>query len=318
MQTILVTGASGFVGQHLLDLLSSDGATIAAWRRPGAVEPLRHDFDPARVSWRDVDVLDARTVEREVASRPPDVVYHLAGAAHAGQSWDRVEPALRVNVIGTHRLLEAVGRHAPRARVLLACSALAYQESGQAIDEDCPVRPSSPYGLSKLAQEELGVRACRDEALPVIVARAFNHIGPGQAPHFFASGFACQIAAAEAGLREPVISVGNLDAARDLTDVRDTVRAYRALVERAETGRPYNVCSGRAHRVGAVLDALLARARVRVEVRVEPALLRPNDNPLVLGDPARLHAATGWRPTIPLDQTLDDLLEDWRRRVRDR
>jgi GDP-4-dehydro-6-deoxy-D-mannose reductase len=316
MQTILVTGASGFVGQHLLDLLSRDEATITAWRRPGAAEPLRHDFDPDRVRWRDVDVLDRRTVDEEVAASPPDAVYHLAGAAHVGQAWDRVESTLCVNVVGTARLLDALRRCAPRARVLLACSALVYRESRRALTEDCPVGPSSPYGLSKLAQEALGLRAWRDDAQPVIVARAFNHVGPGQGPHFFASSFASQVAAAEAGQREPMIRVGNLDAERDLTDVRDTVRAYRALMERGETGRPYNVCSGRAYRVGAVLDGLRARSRVRVDAIVDPARLRPNDNPLVLGDHTRLHEATGWRPDIPIDRTLDDLLDDWRQRIR--
>jgi len=173
--------------------------------------------------------------------------------------------------------------------------------------------PNSPYGLSKLAQEMLGGRS--NGPLGVTIARAFNHLGPRQDPQFAASGFARRIADIERGIWQPEISVGNLDARRDLTDVRDTVRAYTLILERGTPGRPYNVCSGRAITIRQLLDLLLARARVPVTVKVDPARYRPHDTPLLLGDPSRLHDELGWSAQIPLEQTLDDLLEYWRNRT---
>ena len=193
-------------------------------------------------------------------------------------------------------------------------SAMVYAAADRALTEDDPLVPRSPYALSKLAQEMEGVRANRD-GLHVTIARAFNHMGPRQDPFFAASGFARRIADIEAGRWEPEIAVGNLDARRDLTDVRDTIRAYRLILERGTPGRPYNVCSGRAITIRELLDLLLARARVPIRVRVDPARLRPNDVPLLLGDPTRIQAELGWQPEIPLDRTLDDLLDDWRSRA---
>jgi GDP-4-dehydro-6-deoxy-D-mannose reductase len=218
-------------------------------------------------------------------------------------------------VLCTHHLVEALRRVAPGARTLFPCTALVYRQTPAAITEDSPIGPASPYAVSKLAQEMLGVRAWEGDGQEVVITRSFNHVGPGQAPTFFASSFARQVAEIEAGRAEPVIHVGNLDAERDLTDVRDTVQAYRALMRRGRPGRIYNVCSGRAHRVGDILDQLVSRARVPVEIRVDPARLRPNDTPRVLGDPRRIHDETGWSASIPIGRTLDDVLDDWRCRL---
>ena len=314
---VLVTGATGFVGRHLLDLLVQEDVAITAWRRAEANEvlPAAHAAS-SQVRWADVEVADPVSVGTAVRLAAPDHVYHLAGASHVGKSWDEVTATLETNVLGTHHLLEALRSVAPAARVLLPCSALVYRASDVPLTEDSPIGPASPYGVSKLAQEMLGRLAWEDDRQHVLVTRSFNHVGPGQAPIFFASSFARQIALAEAERADPVIEVGNLDARRDLTDVRDTVRAYRALVASGTPGRPYNVCSGRAYRIGDILDLLLDRARIDVEVRVDPARLRPHDVPLVLGDPGRVSAETGWTATIPMERTLDDVLEDWRGRVR--
>jgi GDP-4-dehydro-6-deoxy-D-mannose reductase len=180
-----------------------------------------------------------------------------------------------------------------------------YGNSDDPLTEDHPLAPASPYALSKLAQEMIG---------DVLIARAFNHFGPRQDPWFVASGFARRIADIEAGRWDAEISVGNLDARRDLTDVRDTVRAYRLIAERGTPGRPYNVCSGRAIVIRDLLDRLLAHARVPIRIKVDPARLRPNDVPLVVGDPRRLRDELGWTPAIPLEQTVNDLLEYWRSR----
>jgi GDP-4-dehydro-6-deoxy-D-mannose reductase len=188
-----------------------------------------------------------------------------------------------------------------------------YKPSVRALREHDPLAPSDPYGISKLAQEMIGARATW---CPVLLARSFNHAGPRQSPSYVTSSFARQIAEIEAGLRDPVLQVGNLESRRDITDVRDTVRAYRRMIDAAVPGRPYNVCSGRAYRVADLLDRLIEMAAVHVRIEVDPTRLRPSDTPVLLGDPSRLQQDTGWRPEIPIDRTLGDLLEYWRQDTR--
>jgi GDP-4-dehydro-6-deoxy-D-mannose reductase len=303
---ILITGAAGFAGSHLLDLLAGGGATITAWHRPGGSPP--RDASAAR--WDAVDLLDQAQVDVAMERARPAAVYHCAGAAHVGRAWDSTASTLATNVRGTHHVLRALERIGSRARVLVPSSALVYAPGDQPLAEDQPLRPSSPYGLSKLAQEMLGVKA--NDVMPVTIARPFNHFGPRQHPHFVASGFARRIADIERGRWAPEISVGNLEASRDLTDVRDTVRAYQMILERGEPGRPYNVCSGHAITMRELLDRLIARARVPVTVKVDPARYRPNDTPMLVGNPGRLRDELGWSARIPIEQTLDDLLEYWR------
>jgi GDP-4-dehydro-6-deoxy-D-mannose reductase len=306
---ILVTGAAGFAGSHLVDRLAGAGARVIAWHRPGG-SPAR---ESAGVRWDAVDLLDQAQVFAAIDRARPAAVYHCAGAAHVGRAWDSATPTLATNVRGTHHVLQAIERAGIDARVLVPSSALVYASADQALTEEHPLLPSSPYGLSKLAQEMLGMKT--NGRMDVMIARPFNHVGPRQDPYFAASGFARRIADIERGRWAPEISVGNLEARRDLTDVRDTVRAYQMILERGQPGRPYNVCSGRAIRIRELLDLLIARARVPVEVKVDPARYRPNDTPILLGDPARLRDELGWTAEIPIEQTLDDLLEYWRSRT---
>ncbi len=308
-RTILVTGASGFAGRHLIDALPGDAA-IVAWDRS------RFGASDARVTWHGIDILDAAAVDEALAEAAPDEIYHLAGAAHVGQSFAAAEMTLATNVRGTHHLLEAMRRRRIPARILVTGSATVYRPSLDALDERAPIGTVNPYAFSKLAQEQLAVRAYDEDGLDTLVVRAFNHIGPRQQPTFFASSFARQIAEIEAGLREPRMLVGNLDARRDLTDVRDTVRGYIALMAHGRSGQVYNVCCGSAVRIGDILERLLALARVPIDVATDPALLRPSDTPVILGSHQRLTRDTGWRPTISLDVTLRDLLDAWRIDVR--
>ena len=311
----LITGAAGFAGSHLLELLAAQpSGRLVAWRRPspaprtsdGWAEPLTGRFE-----WQDVDLLDRQGVEKALGTVRPAIVYHCAGAAHVGKAWQSTEPTLAINVRGTHHLIEGLRACGCAARVVIPGSSLVYAAADGPMSEDHPILPASPYALSKLAQELVGLD--NPGGPQALVARAFNHIGPRQDPLFAASGFARRIADIEAGRWVAEVQVGNLDARRDLTDVRDTVRAYQAIAERGRPGRAYNVCSGRAVAIREVLDMLLARAHVPIRIVVDPARYRPNDQPLLLGDPTRIQTELGWTAEIPLEKTLDDLLEYWRR-----
>ena len=192
---------------------------------------------------------------------------------------------------------------------------MVYRQSDGPLSETAPLQPTSPYGVSKLAQERLGAHATRENQQHVVLARVFNHLGPRQDDSFVTSAFARQIAEIEAGHSAPVLRVGNLEARRDFTDVRDTVRAYELLLARGRPGEPYNVCSGHAYAVGELLATLMSFARRPITVLSDPALYRPSDQALLLGDNTRLREELGWRPTIPIQQSLLDLLEYWRKRV---
>jgi GDP-4-dehydro-6-deoxy-D-mannose reductase len=306
----LITGATGFAGGHLLDQLLQRQPHVAAWANPSGQAP---PPGPAKgVVWNRVDLLDREAVADALASLRPSIVYHCAGVADVGASWNAPVRALKVNVLGTHHLLDALRRAALRCPVLVTGSALVYRPSESALSEQSEIGPSNPYALSKLAQEMV---AARVTWCPVFITRSFNHAGPRQSDRYVTSSFAQQIAEIEADRRNPVLRVGNLESRRDITDVRDTVRAYRLIVERGTPARPYNVCTGRAIRVRDLLDILLGLSRTRIRVEVDPARLRPSDVPVVLGDPSLVEHDTGWRAEIPIERTLSDLLDSWRTRI---
>jgi GDP-4-dehydro-6-deoxy-D-mannose reductase len=312
----LVTGAAGFVAAHLLDRLATLGDPVIGWVRPNGHDPswAAPSHRTASIGWRRVDLLDRDAVAHAVADAPPTRVYHLAGLTHQGKSWHASTEALRVNALGTDHLVDALARHAPSARVIVTGTGFVYQPSDAALDEDAPLRPASPYGFSKLAQELVARHAAETTPVQIVLCRAFNHLGPGQSADYFASSFARQICAIRRGRLAPVLRVGNLTARRDLTDVRDVVAAYLALMDRGAAGETYNVCTGRAHVIRDVLDGLITQSGVTVDVEVAPELLRPVDQPLLLGKPDKLARDTGWAPRIPFERTLADILADWDRR----
>jgi len=310
---VLVTGGAGFAGSHLLDLLGAqdDRADLVAWSRQAP--PTGLTSMPGRgCRWQHVDLLDRDQVRAAVRALRPATVYHLAGVAHVAQSWDATAPTLAGNALATHYLLDALRRAQVRARVLITGSATVYAPSDTPIAENGAIAPGSPYGLSKLAQEMRGLRAIVEDDLEVIVVRAFNHTGPRQTPAYVAPSLARQIALIERGALPPTLRAGNLSARRDLSDVRDVVRAYVALMERGASGAIYNVASGTGRPIHDILNALIARARVKVEVGTDPALLRPQDTPALVGDASRLRRETGWSPQIGFEAMLDDLLGFWR------
>lgn len=298
---VVVTGGMGFVGQHLVDHLVSAGDDVTVVDRHGA-----HQVDITVPG-------ELRTVLEAVA---PEAVYHLAGWADVGRSWDDPAGAFHLNAVGTLHVLEAC-RHASVGRVLCVASADVYgivTESELPLDEDAPLRPTSPYAASKVAADALAQQAFLGYGQDVIRVRPFNHIGPGQSEAFVAPALAGRIARAERDGADVVV-VGNLSPRRDLTDVRDVVRAYRLLVEHGEAGEVYNVCSGVDIAVRDLADHLLSIAGRSLRLEPDASLLRPVDLPVLRGDPHRLQTATGWAPEIPIGQTLHDLLDDLRARV---
>ncbi len=305
--TTVVTGATGFAGGHLLDRLT-DRAPVVAWYRPNGTPP-----DPHRhIDWRPVDLLDAADVTRAIEETAPAQVFHVAGAPLVTSSFANVVPHLRTNVMGTHHLLDAIRRSGRACRVLVVTSSQVYQPSDDPLDENAPMLPATPYGLSKLAQDQLAQRAWRDDGLDLVIARPFNHAGPRQSADFAVASFARQIARIEAGLSPPELRVGNLDTRRDMTDVRDVVEAYDLLLAHAPAGRPFNICSGRAWKVRDLLDELLHAARVPIRVVPDESRLRPSDIPVIQGDASRIRAELGWVPRIPVERMLSDTLEWWR------
>ena len=294
-----VTGGKGFVGAWLVEHLRASGDEVVAVDR-------------------DVDVTDAAAVRRALVGAEPDAVYHLAAFSHVGRSWDDRTAVVSVNTVGTAAGLDACLRCPTPPRVLVVSSAEVYGEvpaDRQPIDEDQPMRPVTPYAASKAAAEMLAVQAYLGDGLPVVRVRPFNHIGPGQADSFVVPALAARIIAAQRGGKGE-LTVGNLSARRDLTDVRDVVRAYRMLMAGGgEPGAVYNVCSGRAAAIEEIANRLLALAGASLELRPDPDLMRPVDVPVVQGDGTRLAGATGWGPIVGLDATLLDVIEEQRRRA---
>lgn len=305
---VVVTGAAGFVGSHLIELLEREAGSIIAWLRPGT-EPL---YRGTGVTWQAVELHDRDAVARAIADAQPDQIYHLAGVPHVGDSWAHTYETFAGNVLGTHHLFSALRKTGARPRVLITSTAFVYAPQNRAITERDVVRPNSPYGTSKLAQEMIAKRAWEDDGIPSLIARAFNHVGPRQSPSFVASSIARQIAEIEAGRRAPALMMGNMDSKRDMMDVRDTVRAYHAMMASATPGLPYNVCSGVPLPISELVQLMRSKSRVPITIEKDPTRMRPSDTPVVLGDHTQLSRDTAWSPQIPFEKTVEDLLSYWR------
>jgi GDP-4-dehydro-6-deoxy-D-mannose reductase len=308
---ILVTGGGGFAGRHLLrDLLREGSAEVAATHLGGP--PPLSDEEMSRVRWMALDVNSDESVRRVMSEIQPDVVYHLAGQASVGRSLSAPLETWEVNATGTLRVLMRLAEVGAGRRLLLISSAEVYgavPPERQPIGEGAPVLPITPYGSSKAAAEVVALQMGASLGVEVVVARSFNHIGPGQDERFVLPSIARQLTRIRAGEADPVVWVGNLDVERDFLDVRDVVRAYRLLMASGEAGGTYNVSSGVARTLLSVVQRLLDLSESGARLEVDPSRVRPIDIPLLVGDASRLRRL-GWEATRPLDETLRDLLEE--------
>ncbi|MDQ3704731.1 MAG: GDP-mannose 4,6-dehydratase [Chloroflexota bacterium] len=338
---VLVTGITGFAGSHMAEFLAAEHADVqifGIYRRrsrlehmqdtslqvnmiePGvaSVETIEQAFQPGKVNLIDCDLLDPFSTHKLIGAVRPDRIFHLAAQSHVPTSWNSPSATLQDNILGQLNIFEAIREAGIDPLIQIAGSSEEYgmvYPDEVPMKESNPLRPLSPYAVSKVTQEMLAYQYHQSYGIKSIVSRGFNHSGPRRGENFVDSSFAKQIAEIEKGKREPVIHVGDLTSKRDFTDVRDMVRAYWLLLEKCRPGDVYNIGSGNTRTMQEVLDMLLGMSRVEVEVRVDPTRLRPSDVMILWADATKFKEATGWEPTIPYEQTLRDTLDYWRERV---
>lgn len=313
---VLITGITGFAGSHLVDfLLKNSGAEIHGiqrWR--SRTENVDHVVD--KISMYECDIRDAHSVTNVIKEVRPDRIFHLAAQSLVPASWKSPAETLTTNVIGQLNIFEAVKRVGINPRIQIAGSS---EEYGLVLPDEIPVketnplRPLSPYAVSKVAQDTMGYQYFKSFEMDIVRTRAFNHTGPRRPHVFVCSDFARQLVQAELGLRDPEIRVGNLEAKRDFTDVRDVVQAYWLALDKGVGGEVYNICSGNCYKISEILDMLIDITGVKVKITRDEARMRPSDVPVLKGDNSRFGSLTGWKPKIPFEKTLSDLVEFWRR-----
>src|SRR5713226_4479961 len=340
---VLITGITGFAGSHLAEYILANHPDVAVygtyrWRsrmesledlsNQGKIDliegryptgaALRDDSHRGRVTLLHCELTDAGAVEKLISSVQPQRIFHLAAQSFVQSSFDEPAATFRINVESQLNILEAIRRHDTQIRMHIAGSSEEYglvHPDEVPMKETNPLRPLSPYAVSKVAQDKLAYQYFKSYGLHLVVTRGFNHTGPRRGLVFADSTFAKQIAEIEAGFHPPVIYHGDLTSKRDLSDVRDIVRAYWLALEKAEPGESYNVGSGRTHTIREMLDVLLGFSTLKIRTEEDPARLRPSDVPILWADPTKFRAATGWEPRIPFEQTLRDVLDYWRERV---
>jgi len=316
---ILITGVTGFAGSHLADYLLEEvpeAEITGLYRWRSRRENILHL--EGRVALAECDIRDATATRDVVEDLRPDYIFHLAAQSFVPTSWRAPQESLSTNILGQLNIFEAVRKARLDCRIQVAGSSEEYGmvHPGEIpITEEQPLRPLSPYAVSKVAQDALAYQYFMSFGMKTIRTRGFNHTGPRRPSVFVCSDFARQVMEISLEMRPPVIRVGNLEARRDFTDVRDTVRGYWMALSRGEPGQVYNVASGSSWAISEVLDKLLELAGVTVRIERDPDRMRPSDVPRLEGDSRRLREATGWKPTIPFERTLSDLLDYWRERL---
>ena len=317
MKKVLITGIAGFAGSHLAELLLSKGFEVHGMRRPRTkmdhIESIAN-----RLHLTDADLLDSHSLYSTISRIKPDYIFHLAAQSFVPTSWVSPSVTLEVNIVGSANLFEAVRQANIDPVIQIACSSEEYgmvHDNEVPIKETNPLRPLSPYAVSKVAMDYLGYQYHQSYGVRVVRTRGFNHTGPRRGDTFAESNFAKQIALIEKGKQEPVVHVGNLDAKRDYTDVRDMVKGYLLAVEKCDPGDVYNICTGSTVKIADVLKLLLSYSKIKVEIKEDPDRMRPSDVPILLGDNSKFVAKTGWKPEIVFEKTMEDLLNYWRERV---
>ena len=310
---ILITGATGFVGTHLRRYF----LTHTDWDITGTSYPESppSPIDPQRETLHFLDLRDADATRALLAQSPPDYIIHLAAQSHVPTSYQDPWGTLDNNIRGQLNLLEGCKALDLAPRTLVIGSSEEYGRASAAelpLTEEHPLRPENPYSVSKVAQDVMGYQYFISFGLPVIRMRPFNHVGPGQSARFVLPAFASQVAEIEAGKQAPVMRVGNLEPARDFTDVRDVVRAYHLALTRGIPGEVYNIASGTPRTVQSLVDQLIALATVPIRVEIDPERYRPADVPIIYGSAAKLKRDAEWEPEIPFEQTIQDVLDEWR------
>ena len=306
----LITGIDGFVGYYLTNHLLEQGDEVIGT----TISP---DYKNEDVAVYQMNLLDEKSVEEVIKQTKPDVIYHLAGQSAVGLSWEKPALTMSINVNGTLHLLDAVRKHTSKTKVLIIGSSDQYgpiKKDECPIKETRPLKPVSPYGISKMTQEQIASLYVSSYGLNIIMVRAFNHIGPRQGKNFVVADFASKIAEIEKGA-DPIIRVGNLDAYRDFTDVRDIVNGYYLLMLKGKIGEIYNIGSGKAIQIKHILEELIALSPVNITVVTDEAKLRPIDVPLVVCDHTKLVKDTLWQPQLHIKQTLQDTLDFWRKEI---
>ncbi len=313
----LITGITGFAGSHLAEHLLAEHPDVEVYgiyRWRSRRDNIEH-IDSSKVRLIEADLRDYTSLHHLLDRVRPDYVFHLAAQSFVPSSWKAPNETLTTNIAGQTNLFEAVRAVGIDPTIQIACSSEEYglvHPDETPIKETNPLRPLSPYAVSKVGQDFMGYQYFQSYGMKVVRTRGFNHTGPRRGDVFVTSNFAKQIASIEAGRQEPVIRVGNLEAVRDFTDVRDMVRAYWLAVTKARPGEVYNIATGNGITIQALLDRLLDMSKVDVKVETDPERLRPSDVEILIGDSSKFRADTGWEPRIPFDQTLEDLLEYWR------
>ena len=316
---VLITGVTGFAGSHLADYLLENQPDVEVWgiyRWRSRRENLEGVWD--RVRMLECDLRDYTSAHHALAQSRPDAIFHLAAQSFVPSSWKAPNDTLVTNVTGQTNIFEAVRHLGLDPVIQIACSSEEYgmvYPDEVPIREENPLRPLSPYAVSKVAQDMMAYQYFESYGLKTVRTRGFNHTGPRRGDVFVTSNFSKQLASIELGLQEPIIRVGNLEAVRDFTDVRDMVRAYWLAVTKGKPGQVYNVATGSGITIQELLDRLLALSSAKVEVVQDPERMRPSDVVRLIGDSSRFRADTGWAPEIPFDKTLRDLLEYWRQRL---
>ena len=309
----LVTGAGGFAGRHLVEHLEreTDWSIVALSRRQaGSSQRVRHVV---------CDLTDAALLARTIDHYRPDVIFHLAAQSYVPRAIASPADTIVNNVVGQINIFEACRTAGIEPVILVVSSAEVYGYANpdeMPLRENQPFRPGNPYAVSKITQDMLGYQYHRSYGMPIVRVRPFNHFGPRQSDRFVLSSFARQIAEAEAGMIEPTVLTGDLTSQRDFCDVRDIVRAYRLAVEAGEPGEVYNIASGVAQQIGALLKVLTGLATCDIEVRQDPSRMRPSDVSVMSGDSTRFRETTGWQPDISMERTLQDTLDYWREEIR--